>query len=125
MDGINESILNTIKKMLGITEDYTVFDMDIIVNINSVFSTLIQLGVGSKEGFVITDSLSTWADLLTTEEEQSKFSFVIQYVYIQVKLVFDPPASSFVLDAYANRAKELEWRLNVMEETFREEDNNE
>lgn len=119
MDGINDSILNTIKKMLGVSNDYKVFDTDIIVNINSVFSTLIQLGVGPKEGFFISDSLSTWSDFLITEEEQNKFNFVIQYMYLQVKLVFDPPTSSFVLDAYSNRVKELEWRLNVMEETFR------
>lgn len=120
MGGISESILLTIKKLLGISNDYQAFDMDVIIHINSAFSTLLQLGVGPKEGFYITGEIETWSDFIPEEEE--KFLLVQQYIYLSVRLIFDPPSSSFVLDAYNKRLDELTWRLNVMEETFRKED---
>lgn len=120
MDGMNDSILSTIKKLLGIPEDYEVFDTDIVMHINSAFSTLLQLGIGPRTGFYITGTTETWTDLIDNEADM--FLFVQQYVYISVKLMFDPPTSSFVLEAYNKRLDELTWRLNVMEETFREEE---
>lgn len=120
MNGMNDSILSTIKKLLGVPEDYEVFDTDIVMHINSAFSTLLQLGIGPKTGFYITGITESWADLIDNNADM--FLFVQQYVYISVKLMFDPPTSSFVLDAYNKRLDELTWRLNVMEETFREEE---
>lgn len=107
---MDESILYTIKKLLGIAEDYNVFDMDLIVHINSVLLILQQLGVGPKNGFMITSGSETWSDLCINEEN---LEAVKSYVHIKVKLLFDPPDSSFVLDSYKNLASELEWRLNV------------
>lgn len=120
MDGMNESILKSTKKLLGVAEDYSAFDMDIIININSAFSTLLQLGLGPSDGFYITGDMETWSDFIP-DEQQNKFLDVCQYVYLSVKIIFDPPTSSSVLDAYQKRLDELTWRLNVMEETFREE----
>ena len=105
-----DSILTSIKKLLGITEDYTHFDADIIIDINSVFMILRQLGVGPVDGFNITDSSQTWHDYLSDDE--SKLSAVKTYVYLKVRLMFDPPVGS-VLESYNNQIKELEWRLNV------------
>lgn len=106
---MEESILTSIKKLLGIMEDYTSFDTDIIFDINSALFTLNQLGVG-KSGFAISDATSTWDDFL---EQRQDVQAVVQYIYLNVKLVFDPPTSSFVVEAMNNRLKELEWRLNV------------
>ena len=111
---MNESILTTIKKMLGIAEDYDAFDTDIIVNINTVFMTLTQIGVGPEKGFSITNSESKWSDFL---QEEKKLEGVKTYIYLKVKLVFDPPTTSFVLDAMKNMATEIEWRLNVESES--------
>lgn len=108
-----ESILETIKKMVGIFKDDNEFDTDIIININSCFSTLNQLGVGPKEGFVIKDNSAKWSDYII---DTKKMEFVKSYIYIKVRLVFDPPTSSFVLDALQRQATELEWRLKVQAE---------
>lgn len=104
------SILTSIKKLLGIVEEYTHFDDDIIMHINSVFSTLSQIGVGPSEGFIITNSYTTW-DAFTTD----KFilSAVKPYVYLKVKLLFDPPTNSSVLSSMERQISELEWRLNL------------
>lgn len=107
---MDESILNSIKKMLGPDSDYTVFDQDIIIHINSVFSTLNQLGVGPAEGFQITGPNETWSDFI---EDNKKLNSVKTYIYIKVRLIFDPPSSSFVATSLEETAKELEWRLNV------------
>lgn len=107
---MNESILTTIKKMLGIVEDYEAFDEDIIVNINTVFMTLNQIGVGPEEGFAITSKHSKWSDFI---KEDKKLESVKTYIYLKVKLIFDPPSSSFVLESMKNNIAELEWRLNV------------
>jgi hypothetical protein len=106
---MNESILTTIKKLLGISEEDTSFDIDIIVNINSAFSILYQLGVGDS-GFSITGSSETWSDYL---EDMSKLEMIKNYIYLKVKLVFDPPQSSRVIESYENQIKELEFRINV------------
>lgn len=105
-----ESILQSIKKLLGVHKDDTHFDMDIIIHINSAFATLNQLGVGPAQTFLIEDEKPTWSDFT---EDNDQFNNVKSYVYLSVKLIFDPPTSSFVLSAMERQLKELEWRLNV------------
>lgn len=105
-----ESILDSIKKLLGISKEDTHFDMDIIMHINSAFADLNQIGVGPSETFVIEDDGPIWSDF--TEEDNS-LNNVRTYVYLSVKLIFDPPTSSFVLSAMERKLKEAEWRLNV------------
>ena len=110
---MDDSILNTIKKQLGITEDYTVFDNDLIMHINSVFLTLSQLGVGPDEGFFIEGKTDLWTDYI---DEGVLLNSIKTYVYLKVKLLFDPPGSSYAIDAINNIIKELEWRINVQVE---------
>lgn len=105
-----DSILTTIKKLLGITSEYTHFDADIIMHINSVFSILQQLGIGPEEGFSITDSTSVWSDYI---DDAKDIEMVKTYIYMKVKLMFDPPLSSVAVDSIKNQIAELEWRLNV------------
>ena len=107
---MNESILTSIKKMLGITEEYTHFDQDIIIHINTVLMLLHQLGVGPEEGFSITDSYETWSDFLV---DNKNIEAVKTYIYLKVKLLFDPPLSSAVTESINKSINELEWRLNV------------
>lgn len=108
-----ESILETIKKMLGYDRDYTFFDTDILAYINGVLTTLNQLGVGPEEGFFITGYNETWNDFL---KNSKKLNAVITYIFIETKILFDPPSSSFVLEALKEQSKELEWRLEVQAE---------
>lgn len=107
MDG-SESILNTIKKMLGLDADYTPFDTDIMVFINSAMMTFQQLGVGPLNGLSITGPNETWNDL---NPEGIMMDGVKNYIYLCVKMVFDPPSSSFVMEAMNKQKEELEWRL--------------
>ena len=109
---MNESILTSIKKLLGITEACEDFDPDIVILINSVFPILLQLGVGPEEGFVIEDKTATWNEYLGNQLK--KFPIVKTYMYLKVKMVFDPPLSSSVIDSYNRTLSELEWRLNVL-----------
>ena len=106
-----ESILTSIKKLLGIAEEYEHFDNDIIMHINSVFMILTQLGVGPSKGFVITDSSASWDDFLP--EGGEKLQAVKTYMYMKVRLMFDPPTSSAVMESMKRMINELEWRLNV------------
>ena len=108
-----DSILVSIKKLLGIAADYTHFDPDIIMHINSAFSVLTQLGVGPPEGFRIDDDAKTWNDFIS---DTIRLDAVKSYVYLKVSLMFDPPASSAVLSAKERQISELEWRLNVAAE---------
>ena len=105
-----ESILTSIKKMLGIAEEYTHFDTDIVMHINSVLSILTQLGVGPSEGFSIKDEDDYWSDFLP---EDYNLELVKSYVYLKVGLIFDPPQSSAVMEAKNRMISELEWRINV------------
>lgn len=109
-----ESILNSIKKLLGISEEQKHFDPDIIMHINSTFSVLTQLGVGPAEGFSIDDDLDTWRDFIS---DDSKIQLVKSYMYQKVSLLFDPPSSSFVLAAKERMIQEFEWRLNDIAES--------
>lgn len=108
------SILTSTKKMLGIDADYTVFDLDIITHINSALSTLSQLGVGPAVGLSIEDASSNWSDFIAGDDPF--YNSVKTYVYLKVRLVFDPPAVSYVLIAAEQQIRELEWRLNVTRE---------
>lgn len=105
-----DSILTSIKKLLGITEEYENFDQDIIMHINSAFMILNQLGVGPKNGFSISDKSSTWDEFIP---ESSNLEAVKTYVHLKVKIMFDPPLSSTVIEAIKSQINELEWRLNV------------
>lgn len=111
---MEHSILKSIKKALGIADEYTAFDMDIIMHINSVFSTLHQLGVGPREGFFIEDSQAKWSQFLGTN---LNINSVKSYVYLRVRLLFDPPNTSFAVESFKKQAQELEWRLNVEADT--------
>jgi hypothetical protein len=110
------SILTDVKKVLGLDADYTAFDVDVTMHINSVFSTLNQLGVGPEDGFMIEDATPAWSDFLGAD---NRLNAVKTYVYLRVRLLFDPPTSSYGLAAMQEQAKELEWRLNVQIEHTR------
>lgn len=102
-----QSILTSTKKLLGIDEEYTAFDLDITLHINSVFSTLHQLGVGPDEGFMVEDKTTMWHSFMTSAYLNS----VKSYMFLRVRILFDPPTTSFAIDAMTNQSKELEWRL--------------
>lgn len=104
-----ESILLSIKKLIGIDEEDTAFDKDLILLINAQFSVLYQVGVG-ESGFTITGENETWADYLS---DFSNLEMIKTYIAIRVKLIFDPPTTSFVADALKAKADEYEWRINV------------
>lgn len=106
---IQDSILLLIKKKLGIAPDYHAFDEDIITDINTVLFSLNQIGVGTED-FAIKDETTLWSDFLG---ESKNYEAVKTYIYIKVRLMFDPPTSSFVITALEKQASELEWRLNV------------
>lgn len=103
-----ESILTSVKKLLGIAEEYTAFDVDLILHINSVFMILNQMGVGPVEGFHISDATGTWSEYL---EDSTMLEAVKSYVALKVRLLFDPPQSSTTMEAIKNMIAELEWRL--------------
>ena len=109
-----ESILTSIKKLLGIAEEYDHFDPDIIMHINSVFMVLTQIGVGPSEGFRIEDEGAVWSDFIA---DATKLQAVKSYVHLRVKLLFDPPLSSAVIESINRTISELEWRINVAAET--------
>lgn len=109
-----DSILTSIKKMLGISEDYTQFDADLIMHINSVFLNLTQLGVGPASGFTIEDETTEWTDFINNN---AQLQAVKSYIYLKVKLLFDPPLSSAVIESTNRMIAELEWRLNVAAES--------
>lgn len=107
------SILTETKKVLGIEEDYTAFDPDITMHINSVFATLNQLGIGPEGGYAIVDKTDTWDAFIGTNV---KYNSVKTYMYLKVRIFFDPPATSFGIEAIKKQADEFEWRLNVLRE---------
>lgn len=111
-----ESILTSVKKLLGIAEEYEHFDADIIMHINSVFMILTQLGVGPPDGFMIEGEDATWNDFIG---RSNNIEAVKTYVHMKVKLIFDPPQSSAVIESMNRVISELEWRLNISAETER------
>lgn len=110
-----DSILTSIKKLLGIAEDQTNFDADIIMHINSVFMILTDLGVGPAEGFTIQDEYSYWDSFIPKNQS---LELVKSYMYLKVKLLFDPPLNSSVLTSMEKSISEYEWRLNVKAESI-------
>ncbi|QGZ17209.1 hypothetical protein SEA_GIANTSBANE_5 [Arthrobacter phage Giantsbane] len=112
---VNDSILDSTKKLLGFESDYTAFDLDIILHINTVFFTLTQLGIGPETGFSIEDKEAKWADFIGAENLQA----VKSYMGLRVRLLFDPPSSSFALESFNKQAEQLEWRLHVHMEGVR------
>jgi hypothetical protein len=110
-----ESILTSIKKMLGIDAKYTQFDADIIMHINSVFTTLTQLGVGPSTGFYIEDDTAEWLDFIP---DLATMQSVKTYMYMKVRIIFDPASlGSATLAAFERQIQEFEWRLNVLAES--------
>ena len=107
---MSDSILISIKKLLGITEEYTHFDADILMHINMAFMVLYQLGVGPSTPFSIEDASATWSDFMG---DATDLAGVKTYIYLKVKLVFDPPQSSAAMEAIKQNIAELEWRLNA------------
>ena len=105
-----ESILASIKKMVGITKEDTHFDADIIMHINSVFMILNQLGVGPSECFTIEDDVATWKDFIPNGQN---IELVKSYMNLKVRMLFDPPTSSTVMQSMNQAISEFEWRLNV------------
>jgi hypothetical protein len=106
-----ESILTSIKKLLGIEENYEQFDPDIIMHINTVFRLLKRMGVGPTKGFMIEDSKSVWSDFIDPNTDDS-LEDVKTYIYLKVKMIFDPPTSSAHMEAMKENIKELEWTLH-------------
>ena len=102
-----ESILLSIKKLLGIMPNYTQFDDDIIIHINTAFATLNQLGVGPSEGFMIEDKFAEWQDYTTSKN----LTMIRTYIYLKVRLLFDPPTSTALIESINRTISELEWRI--------------
>ncbi len=111
---MSDSILTTTKKVLGIEASYTAFDVDVMMHVNSVFTTLAQLGIGPINGFMIQDAVATWDEILG---EDLNLNSVKTYVYLRVRLLFDPPSTSHAIVAMKEQIQELEWRLSAHRES--------
>lgn len=109
----DDSILTSVKKVLGIPSYYDHFDRDILLHLNTVMSILNQLGVGPEEGFIVEDDSTTWSDLFDGDIDTNKMMYVKSYVCLRVRLLFDPPTSSGAIDAMERQMRELEWRITV------------
>ena len=108
---MEDSILKTIKKLLGLLQDDTSFDLDIVTHINSVVSLLRQIGFAVADDFMVTNEATLWSELVASAKN---LDLVRTYIYLRVRLLFDPPASSFGLDSMQKQAAEFEWRLHVL-----------
>ena len=109
-----DSILTSVKKFVGIEAEHKHFDPEIIMDINSVFGDLAQIGVGPSAGFSIEDDSALWSDFIP---DIAKLEAVKTYVGLRVRLLFDPPTNSSVLEAMKQQADKWEWRLNVAADT--------
>ena len=107
----NSSILDSTKKILGMAPEFQAYDLDVLTHINSVFSDLEQIGVGPAGGFFIEDSTAKWGDLLGSDPRLNR---VKSYVFLRVRLLFDPPQTSFAITSLEEQAKQMEWRLQVV-----------
>lgn len=110
---MNDSVLLTIKEMLGVPQDQTAFDTEILTHINSAFFTLNQLGIGPKESFVIEGKDDLWLKFV---DDINNLASVKTYIYLKVRLLFDPPQNSFITQAFEEQCKEYAWRLNFKHE---------
>jgi hypothetical protein len=111
---MEDSILKSTKKILGLAADYTPFDLDVITHINAAFSTLYQLGVGPTTGFAIEDDTAVWDDFIVGDI--SIVSACKTYVYLRTRLLFDPPTTSFTLSSMKEQLQEYEFRISVLRE---------
>lgn len=109
------SILKSTKKILGIPEDDTAFDLDVMTHINTAFSTLNQMGVGDEAGFTIEDDTLKWEDYLP-EEKLTIRNMTKDFVYLTVKGLFDPPQTSYLVKAQQDQLEQLGWRINTARE---------
>lgn len=112
---VGDSILDLTKKSLGLDAEYDVFDMDLTMFINDAFSTLHQIGLGKSDGFSVTDNSQTWAEFLGGRKD---LDMAKTYVYMKVRMLFDPPPTSYLVASYEKMIKETEWRINVAVETI-------
>jgi hypothetical protein len=108
-----DSILDSVKKVLGIDKDYDAFDVDIVMHINTVFATLHQLGIGPEAGFAIEDASPTWEEYLG---DDMRLNNIKTYIYMRVRIVFDPPTTGFLLTSMKEQIQELEWRISIRRE---------
>lgn len=113
MNPFDESILQSVKNSLGIPPQYEHFDQQILFHLNTVLAILPQIGVGPHEGFIVEDDVATWRDLIGEDEFSNRFLYVKSYIYLRVRLLFDPPSSSGAIDAMERQMRELEWRITV------------
>jgi len=113
---VEQSILKSVKKNLGLESDYEVFDGEIATYINTAFSTLNDLGVGPLSGFSIEDDEAVWDDFLS-DMDRVILNNVKTYIYLRVRLLFDPPTTSYAIKSFEDQLHELEWRMNVQRET--------
>lgn len=116
---MEQSILKTIKQLVGCPDDFEQFDLDLTIHINSAFATLTHLGVGPKEGYRITGVDNAWSEF---EENTQKLSLIKDYVYIKTRLLFDPPTSGSLMDSLKEQLKEMEWRLYMLYYPISEDD---
>lgn len=107
---VEESILLSIKKLLGILETQEHFDTDVIIHINSAFTNLKQLGVGPVDGYKITSAENKWSEFI---QDEDRLESVKTYIYLKVKVIFDPPLNASLMESFKESIRELEWRLNV------------
>lgn len=110
-----DSILDSVKKLLSIDPSYLAFDIDVTLHINSVFATLQQLGIGPASAFYITDNSTKWTDFIGVNPN---IAFVKSYMFLRVKLLFDPPTTSFALQSFEKQIEEFEWRFTVAADEF-------
>ena len=115
-----ESILDSIKKLLGIQKEYTHFDSDLIMHINTALSVLTQLGIGPTKGFSISDSTSKWKDFIG---DDPRLESVRSFIHLKVKLLFDPPLGTASIEAINRQISELEWRINLTVDPDEKEEN--
>ena len=111
----SDSILTSTKKMVGVPKEHKEFDLDIVMHINSVFSTLHQIGLGHADGFIVDDEKARWSVFLGGRRD---VEFVKSYMYTKVRLLFDPPTTSFAIESLNKTALEYEWRINVAAESI-------
>lgn len=115
---MEDSILKSTKKILGLAEDYTAFDHDVLVHTNSVFGDLNQLGIGPDEGFMIEDDVALWSEYLTPDVPALILNAVRTYVFLRVKALFDPPTTGYLVESTQKQIEKAEWRLNVAREYY-------
>lgn len=111
---MTDSILNTMKQMIPAMPSGDAFDTELIIHINTILGVLKQIGVGSSDGFFITGENETWSDFFG---DSTTIQMAKTYMYLRLRLLFDPPENSSVLASYKEQIAELEWRCNIEVET--------